>query len=31
MHDIYLQPTTMPRGDVVGVSGVLTALEEAPG
>jgi two-component system CheB/CheR fusion protein len=31
MHDIYLQPTPMPRGDVVGVSGVLTALEEAPG
>jgi len=29
-HDIYLQPT-VKAGEIVGVSGVLTALEDAPG
>ena len=30
-HDIYLQPTVKAGGEIVGVSGVLTALEESPG
>jgi hypothetical protein len=30
-HEIYLQPTVKPNGEISGISGVLTAVEDQRG